>query len=772
MVAVFALSALAMGQQAVTKIVPTTTVAAETANNTSAANNVATLTAGHNPGGNMSKEPVKDLLYPGAGTKIYAAVMGWFGKSSHINVGYNSQDSTQVKKQVEDMQGRGIDGAILAWYGAKSYEDTTAKALMQQAQLHPGFSFAIMIDKGTLDWNSMGMAPTDALIYHLNYIAKTYYPSASYMRINGRPVIFEFALEFYTIDWARVRSSIQGNPLIIFRNPNGWARPLSDGAYAWAPDDGDLSYLEYFYGQSLLYPKLITWGGSSYGFNDSLASWSANRFADPQCGQTWLNTMSDVNKHYSTLNPLNYLQIATWNDYEEGTGIEGGIDNCLSISASQANQSITWVLGGQGQENTLDHYTVFISSDGQNLMALGDAAPGTYSMDLSGYRFAPGSYALFVKAVGKNSIANHMSNGAALVVPNKPPVAALSLDTTSGLAPVSVNASTAASSDSDGSIASSTIDFGDGSALAGPTAAHTYKNPGTYIVTGTVTDDLGAGSNITSTVIVSAPYVTITRPARPTRDGSGNLVVATSSSPVRLEAAASSGAPIDTVSVAVDNVGRFSARSTSGVAADLPMGPGTHQIVVTSLDTNGLSAQSNTMVTVPNISPTAVMDAALDQPVAPATVSVSTAGSSDLDGRIAASSVDFGDGSSAAGTSVSHTYANPGTYTVTATVTDDLGAQSSTITTIQVLAPGVFITSPANAASVTYPSKLLVNAFSRSAQPISSMIVYVDDVLTYRVYASSLSTSLALSKGTHVVLIKSWTSTGFIYRASVTVTVK
>ena len=65
----------------------------------------------------------------------------------------------------------------------------------------------------------------------------------------------------------------------------------------------------------------------------------------------------------------------TWNDYEEGTEIESGIDNCLSMSASVSGDSLSWKV--TGHENTVDHYTPYVSTDGQNLMPLNDLAVGT-----------------------------------------------------------------------------------------------------------------------------------------------------------------------------------------------------------------------------------------------------------------------------------------------------------------------------------------------------------------------------------------------------------
>ena len=61
-------------------------------------------------------------------------------------------------------------------------------------------------------------------------------------------------------------------------------------------------------------------------------------------------------------------------------------------------------------------------------------------------------------------------------------------------------------------------------------------------------------------------------------------------------------------------------------------------------------------------------------------VKLDASASSDPDGTIASYSWDFGDGSAAAtGATVMHTYATDGQYTVTLTVTDDLGATGTAI---------------------------------------------------------------------------------------------
>jgi hypothetical protein len=149
--------------------------------------------------------------------------------------------------------------------------------------------------------------------------------------------------------------------------------------------------------------------GAAYkGFNDSLASWGQHVKVNQQCGQTWLATFAETGKYHSPDNQLENLQIVTWNDYEEGSEIETGIDNCISVVPSLNGQVLTWTVTG-GSENTLDHYVVFISSDGVNLMPLVEITPGNNVLDLSTYGFDPGQYTVFVEAVGQPSILNHIS---------------------------------------------------------------------------------------------------------------------------------------------------------------------------------------------------------------------------------------------------------------------------------------------------------------------------------------------------------------------------
>ncbi|PYX94664.1 MAG: hypothetical protein DMG67_00960, partial [Acidobacteria bacterium] len=112
-------------------ITPSTTLAIESGNNTSTAGSFTAQSNGNAGPANVSKVSLRSLLYPGATTKIYAHFMAWFGGANHMNVGYSSADPGQVKRQVDDMMSRGVQGAIMDWYGPGfATENTTSKLMM------------------------------------------------------------------------------------------------------------------------------------------------------------------------------------------------------------------------------------------------------------------------------------------------------------------------------------------------------------------------------------------------------------------------------------------------------------------------------------------------------------------------------------------------------------------------------------------------------------------------------------------------------------------
>ena len=385
----------------------------ETNNNTSAAGGFVTQSNGNLGAGSVSKLDVHSLLYPAAQTKVFAHLVLWFGQSNHMNIGYSSTDPAQVKRQISDMISRGIDGVVMVWYGPNNAIDRAAKLVMHEAETHPGFTFAIMVDNGAIRWNSCpGCNPQQALTYDLQYVEQTYFPSPAYLRVGGRPWSPTSTLTcYYTVDWNAAKAALASNPLFLFQHSRGFSHVQSDGRLL-------LGHRHQQRFRNELSDQLLparewphqgkqTWGASYKGFNDKLASWGLNRIMDQRCGQTWLQTFAKINSLYNSTNQLAAMQLVTWNDYEEGTEIESGIDNCVSVSAALAGNSLQWQVSGS--EGTIDHYRVYVSSDGQSLMPLTDQTVGTHALDMCGYSLAAGNYKLFVQAIGKPSLKNQIS---------------------------------------------------------------------------------------------------------------------------------------------------------------------------------------------------------------------------------------------------------------------------------------------------------------------------------------------------------------------------
>jgi len=390
-----------------------TALSCELSNNTSASPRYRGGKANAAPS-NVSALPIRSLLYPGSNTRIFTRYMPWFGDPKHHDVGYRSDDREQVRRQIADMISRGIQGAIVDWYGPDSgAKNESTMLLIKEAEQH-NFEFAVSEDAGALgDCEKRGCNVTDQLIHDLKYAADHFESSPAYIRFNRHPAVFFFGLEKYPIDWKRVRHSLPLAPLFFFRNSGSFANDDADGAYSWiAPETASpadpmaLQYLERFYSKAQQSSKIAM--GSAYkGFDDSDASWGKGRVIDQRCGQTWLSTFEVAGRFYSASHQLPALIIPTWNDYEEGTEIETGIDNCVEVKASvRGGDTLTWNISGR--ENTIDHIAVLEQKlSGWN--EISKFPPAQHSVTLHDLHVSPETANLCVVAVGKPSMLNHSS---------------------------------------------------------------------------------------------------------------------------------------------------------------------------------------------------------------------------------------------------------------------------------------------------------------------------------------------------------------------------
>jgi len=283
------------------------------------------------------------LKYRAAGPspEILAVYEPWFGHPAHISVGYNSHDPAVLHRQMRQAKSMGISGFVVDWYGDRDEFNGKTYALMQPIAAEEKFHIAMMYDETDQEYGATDEAIADFKMFRDTYLAPNAPGRDAYLTYEGRPVIFIFPKGRHT-DWDRVRQELNTwptPPLLIYENlpgpyPNAfdgfyaWVQP---GAKGWAADGSNWGqdYLDQFYSTMISkYPDKIAVGGAWAQFDDSKASWSLNRHISARCGQTFKDTFNLWRKFYPQDQPLPFLLIETWNDYEEGTAVERGIPTC------------------------------------------------------------------------------------------------------------------------------------------------------------------------------------------------------------------------------------------------------------------------------------------------------------------------------------------------------------------------------------------------------------------------------------------------------------
>ncbi|HET6403385.1 MAG TPA: PKD domain-containing protein [Candidatus Thermoplasmatota archaeon] len=310
---------------------------------------------------------------------------------------------------------------------------------------------------------------------------------------------------------------------------------------------------------------------------------------------------------------------------------------------------------------------------GQTLLGTFDVAPGwaTYSVDATLPAGSSSLRILFTNDAIVNNEDRNLHVDVASVEArrvNNAPIAAFG-HTTSGL---SVSVDAGASTDADGDALAYAWSFGDGATATGATATHRYAAEGTYTVTLTVSD--GATSDTTSRDVGVV---------RPNSAPVANLEVRGANLTWSFDASGSSDPDGDALTYAWDlGDGRTASGETVTHTYETP---GAKTVTLTATDARGLSASSQRTVEAvqPNRAPTASFAAS----GANLTWTFDARASSDPDGDAMSYTWSLGEGATATGAVVTHTYATGGAKSVTLTVSDGRGLSSSAERTITAVQP-------------------------------------------------------------------------------------
>jgi hypothetical protein len=414
------------------------------------------------PAGHVSNIGIKQLMYPGWTGRLICEYQPWFGLSSHKSVGYNENSSATVAAQDSFMIAEGCDINLIDFYGSldpnQSFNLATTNAVFADLNARSGYPlrFGIMEDKGAL----ISSCPTsnrtesatvtcleNALITDMDYINTHYANGGVYFTDAGNPVIFSFVAKsvwpiLTSTDWDTIWSAVKAHTdtyaapfkyILQFGSFSaasydngrfGWLQPPAYSAtqqFWWGSSTSSSpTYLDNLYSAGLAHPSQLTVGALWKGFDDNNASWGGNRVIAEQCGQVLLKTANEISKYFGGSHPqIPYVQVITWNDYEEGTDVENGIDNCYTVNASLSGSQLTWSLltsdSTYSSTATIHHFTVYYADAAGNLYVAASNVPVTSSaLDLSSL-VPSGTWTVYVEMVGQPLMINRMSNGVTII---------------------------------------------------------------------------------------------------------------------------------------------------------------------------------------------------------------------------------------------------------------------------------------------------------------------------------------------------------------------
>jgi hypothetical protein len=249
---------------------------------------------------------------------------------------YDSSDPGVVATQVALMKAAGLDGAIIDWNGPEGFADyamihrNTVRLIAELKKAGLKFALCVEDNPGHRFMQESGLPRDQALAKvsaAFTWADAHWLGDPAYVRLAGRPALFVFGPQFLSSEeWTTLRPKLRNAPL-TFALPHLSRRPGIDGAFAWVPvSEGkavdvpawqaELAALSAREIQDRRPFVAVAFPGyrdfyAQAGVRPSYGS------IDYREGRTFAESFDQAMRSGAPI-----VQIATWNDYGEGTGIE------------------------------------------------------------------------------------------------------------------------------------------------------------------------------------------------------------------------------------------------------------------------------------------------------------------------------------------------------------------------------------------------------------------------------------------------------------------
>ncbi|NND95711.1 MAG: hypothetical protein HKN47_00110 [Pirellulaceae bacterium] len=238
---------------------------------------------------------------------------------------YDSGDVDVLEYHLLTMKLAGIDGVIVDWYGLTDFRDyailnrNTFRLLQQCERLK--MKFVICYEDQTVSALEKGgrLKESDRVVHvtnEINWLGKYWFKSPSYVRFDEKPAMLSFGHAGLSDEqWNQALSQIQ-SPILYYSQ--AYRRDGAVGGFGWPVPQKGLDHNDRFL-QSVkpwtdsipvAFPRFVDVYKQA-GVGDGYP-----QIAD-QSGKTFQTTLE---KALATKSRM--IQIATWNDWGEGTQIE------------------------------------------------------------------------------------------------------------------------------------------------------------------------------------------------------------------------------------------------------------------------------------------------------------------------------------------------------------------------------------------------------------------------------------------------------------------
>jgi hypothetical protein len=255
---------------------------------------------------------------------------------------YDSSDPAVLEYHILLMKLAGVDGVIVDWYGSADFLDygvnNKATKKLFQFTRRAGLKFCICYEDQTIQrmidghYIEPGSAVSEAQ-QEMLYLETNFFGDASYLRLNGRPVLLNFGPQHFIVssNWESIFSVLRAtNRPAFFTEDNRLA--IGTGAFNWppmwmsqAPGTGGVlsgagvkNYLTEFDRKAGAWPAFIS--SAFPRFHDIYQRAGVRNYwgyLGDRHGDTLRETLSRAMTNSAAI-----VQIVTWNDYGEGTMVE------------------------------------------------------------------------------------------------------------------------------------------------------------------------------------------------------------------------------------------------------------------------------------------------------------------------------------------------------------------------------------------------------------------------------------------------------------------